>query len=101
VVVLFSAMLHGVNAERVQRLRQILRMDRRTLLRWREWWLETFVQTRFWQAARAFFMPPVCEQTLPWSLAKHYGAEQRNRFMDLLKFLAPLTVPGARDAQVM
>jgi hypothetical protein len=46
-------------------------------------------------------MPPVCEQTLPWSLAQHYGAEQRDRFMDLLKFLAPLTVPGAPDAQVM
>lgn len=36
VVVLLSAMLHGVNAERVRRLRQVLQMDRRTLLRWRE-----------------------------------------------------------------
>lgn len=101
VVVLFSAMLHGVNAGRVQRLRQVLQMDRRTLLRWREWWLETFVQTRFWRAARALLMPPVCERTLPWSLAKHYGAEQRDRFMELMKFLAPVTVPGAPDAQVM
>ncbi len=46
-------------------------------------------------------MPPVCEQSLPNSLAKAYGAEQRNRFMDLLKFLAPMTVPGAWEAQVM
>jgi hypothetical protein len=100
VVVLLSAMLHGVSAQRVQCLRKVLQMDRRTLLRWREWWLETFVQTRFWRAARALFMPPLCEQTLPWSLAKHYGAEQRDRFMELMKFLAPLTVPGAPDAQV-
>lgn len=59
------------------------------------------MRTRFWQAARAFILPPVCEATLPWSLAKHYGAEQRDRFLELLKFLAPLTVPGAREAQVM
>jgi len=101
IVVLVSAMLHGLSGERVGRLRQVLQMDRRTLQRWREWWLETFVQTRFWRAARAFFMPPVCEQTLPWSLAQHYGVEQGDRLVDLLKFLAPLTVPGDRDAQVM
>jgi hypothetical protein len=101
VVVLLSAMLHGVNAERVHRLRQVLQLDRRTLLRWRQWWLETFVRTRFWQGARALFLPPVGERTLPWSLAQHYGAEPRDRFIALLKFLAPLTVPGAQDAQVM
>jgi len=101
IVVLVSAMLHGLSAERVQRLRKALQIDRRTLQRWREWWLETLVQTRFWRAARALFMPPVCEQTLPWSLAQHYGVEKQNRLMDLLKFLAALTVPGARDAQVM
>ena len=101
IVVLVSAMLHGVSAERVQRLRKILQIDRRTLQRWREWWLESFVQTRFWRAARALFMPPLCEQTLPGSLAQHSGVEKQNRLMDLLKCLAPLTVPGARDAQVM
>jgi hypothetical protein len=101
VVVLVSAMLHGLSTQRVQRLRQALKIDRRTLQRWREWWLESFVHTRFWQAARAALMPPVCERTLPWSLAQRYGVEQSERLLALLKFLAPLTVPGTREAQVM
>jgi hypothetical protein len=101
IVVLVSAMLHGLSAERVHRLRDALGMDRRTLQRWRTWWLECFVHTRFWRAARAAFMPPVCEATLPWSLAQRYGVERRDRLLDLLQLLAPLTVPGAWEAQVM
>ena len=38
IVVLVSAMLHGLNPERVQRLRKVLGIDWRTLGRWRQWW---------------------------------------------------------------
>ena len=55
IVVLVSAMLHGLSDKRVQRLREVLPIDRRTLQRWRQWWLETFVRTRFWRAQRAPF----------------------------------------------
>jgi hypothetical protein len=53
VVVLESAMLHGLNPERVQRLREVLGIDRRTLERWRQWWLVLFVESSFWREARA------------------------------------------------
>ena len=39
VVVLVSAMLHGLKPERVELLREALNIDRRTLERWRQWWL--------------------------------------------------------------
>ena len=39
IVVLVGAMLHGLKPERVERLRQELLIDRRTLERWRQWWL--------------------------------------------------------------
>ena len=39
VVVLVSAMIHGLKPERVQCLREALGIDRRTLERWRQWWL--------------------------------------------------------------
>jgi hypothetical protein len=101
VVVLLSAMMHGLSAKRVERLRQILHIDRRTLQRWRQWWLETFVQTRFWSAARARFLPPLCEATLPWSLAEGFEVTRAERLIDLLKFLRPLTAPKTPDFQAM
>lgn len=91
VVVLVSAMRHGLKPERVQALRESLGIDRRTLERWRQWWLETFVQSSFWKTARARFMPLICEKMLPWSLAKAFGVDRRDRLLALLKFLSPIT----------
>lgn len=93
VVVLVSAMRHGLKPERLRVLRESLGIDRRTLERWRQWWLEEFVQSSFWKAARARFMPPLCQKTLPWSLVQAFdlGLERRDRLLDLLKFLSPIT----------
>jgi hypothetical protein len=93
VVVLVSAMVHGLSADRVRRLREWLGIDGRTLGRWRHWWLETFVRSRFWKAARSRFLPPVGERTLPWSLCLRFVTERRDRLLDLLRFLAPLCGP--------
>jgi hypothetical protein len=91
VVVLMSAAHHGITAERMRILREALGIDRRTLERWRQWWLESFVQSRFWKLARSFFMPLVCEQTLPLSLAQAFGVRWPSQLIELLKFLSPLT----------
>jgi hypothetical protein len=94
VVVLVSAMHHGLKPERVEVLREQLGVDRRTLERWREWWLETFVQSSLWKMARAWFMPLLCEKTLPLSLCQAYHAFQpkrRDRLLEVLRFLSPIT----------
>jgi hypothetical protein len=95
VVVLVSAMVHGLKPERVRRIQEKLGIDRRTLERWREWWLRAFVQGVFWKAARARFMPVLCERTLPWSLGVRFGIEGVGGLVGLLGFLAPLT--GSTD----
>ena len=92
VVVLVSAMRHGFTPERMRVLRESLRMDRRTLERWRQWWLADFVQSAFWKEGRARFSPLLCEKTLPLSLCKAFGIQPRDRLLDLLKWLCPLTV---------
>jgi hypothetical protein len=100
VVVLVSAMRHGIKPERVQVLREQLGIDRRTLERWRTWWLETFVQSPFWKEARARFMPLLCEKTLPWSLCQAFRIDRLDRLLDLLRFLRPITtswVPVPQD----
>lgn len=101
VVVLVAAMMHGLTSERVERIRQVIGADRRTLERWRQWWLENFVQSRFWKEARARFMPPLCEGTLPWPLCEHFRVQLRNGLLKLLRFLAPLTVSNSLEERVM
>lgn len=101
IVVLVGAMLHGLKPERVERLRQELLIDRRTLERWRQWWLSIFVGSSFWKEARARFMPLLCERTLPYSLCASFVTERRDRLLDLLKFLAPITTPAAWKELVM
>jgi hypothetical protein len=101
VVVLVGAMVHGLKPERVERLRQELLIDRRTLERWRQWWLSIFVGSSFWKEARARFMPLLCEATLPYSLGASFAIDRRDRLLDLLKFLAPITTPAAWKELVM
>lgn len=44
---------------------------------------------------RARFLPLLCEQTLPLSLCLNFTVERRDRLLDLLKFLSPITTPAA------
>lgn len=91
VVVLVSAAHHGLTPERMRVLREALGIDRRTLERWRQWWLETFVQSSFWKMARARFMPRIDEQSLPLSLGQAFGLDRPGQLLELLKLLSPLS----------
>jgi len=101
VVVLVSAMMHGLKPKRVERLRQELGVDERTLKRWRVWWLENFVQSPFWKGARARFIPRIDEEILPLSLVEAFKAEEREGMVKLLKFLSPISVPGGLEGVAM
>jgi hypothetical protein len=94
VVVLVSAAHHGLTAERMRVLREALAIDRRTLERWRQWWLETFVQSSFWKIARARFMPLIGEKNLPLSLGRAFQLDRPGGLIELLRFLSPLTTPS-------
>jgi hypothetical protein len=96
VAVLLPAMVHGLKPQRVAQIRKALdlQIDRRTLQRWRQWWLGLFVKSAFWKEARARFMPPLCAKTLPLSLCLSFSVdERRDRLLELLKFLSPITTP--------
>jgi hypothetical protein len=91
VVVLISAMHHGLSASRMKSLQESLSLNRRTLERWRAWWLENCVQSSWWKAARARFMPTLEESTLPLTLCQAFELDRRDRLLNLLMFLSPLT----------
>jgi len=90
-VVLIWAMRHGATAPRVARLSQLIGVSRRTVAHWREWWRTMFAQSRFWQAARAAFMPPVDQDRLPASLLERFAGGGAEQLLALLRFLAPIT----------
>jgi hypothetical protein len=95
VVVLVTVMIHGLKPGRVRRIREALQIDSRTVKRWRQWWMESFVRSSFWKAARARFMPPLSERTLPLSLWLSFELEGRDRLLAVLQFLRPITTPSA------
>jgi len=101
VVVLVSALVHGLKPERVARLREALGIERRTLERWHQWWRVTFVESSFGRAARARFLPPLCPRPRPGSLGLSFQVQRRDRRLALLRFLAPLTTPSAWQELVM
>jgi hypothetical protein len=92
VVVLAGALLNGATPWRIRRLQAHLPISRRTLARWRAWWLETYVRTPVWQAERARWMPPVVESELPASLLGRLpGEDAAARMTSCLRLLEPLT----------
>ena len=96
VVVLVSAFRHGVTSRRLEQLVGWLRgrgerLARRTVERWRRWWLETFPATRTWQAGRSQFVPPVNQALLPLSLLERFEGADAARLSAALRFLSPVT----------
>ena len=89
IVVLLTALRHGLSAERVSVLQEQLGVDRRTLERWRRWWREQFAPSRSWRVARARLMPPVDEATLPGSLWERFCGNREDPLLGLLRFLVP------------
>ena len=95
VVVLATAMRHGLTWKRTATLRSLLRVSVRTLQRWRAWWREAFPTTATWRELRARLVPPVAEGSLPGSLVARFGGGRSvERFVALLELLAPLSIPA-------
>jgi hypothetical protein len=91
VVVLMSALRHGLSPARVKALTTSLKVSRQTVANWLKWWRERFSSTSFWKAGRAGFMPSLDEAKLPLSLLEVFGgeiADTRERVKRLLRFLA-------------
>ena len=92
VFVLVSAMIHGITEKRAAALRDLVGVSKRTLERWRRWWLYEFPQSGFWRAARARFASPLEPSSLPASLLQRFGQPGScESAVAALKFLAPLT----------
>jgi len=91
-VILVTALEHGLSPQSRQWLIETLDIWPQTLARWRKWWRETFVASRLWQAQRGHFMPPLNPAALPGAvLGRLAGNDLQQRLCHLLVLLMPLS----------
>jgi hypothetical protein len=96
VVVLVTAMRHGVTDARAAAVRRAVGASRETLARWRQWWTTQFAMTPFWKRARALLHAPVAIAELPASLlARFAGSCELDCVVKLLAFIKPVTTASA------
>ena len=91
VIVLISAVRHGLSPERVKALTTRLKVSRQTVANWLKWWREHFPSTDFWKTRRAYFMPSLEEMRLSLSLLEVFGnqtADTRDGVERLLRWLS-------------
>ena len=100
IVIVLSVMQRGVTDSGIDELRSALGVARRTLQRWRHWWRQIFVSTPLWRYERGNFMPTIDDATLPAGLLERFvSSDAQTRIVQLLRFLIPLSAPGATATQ--
>lgn len=97
-VVLATAMTHGLTGPRLARLREELGLDRRTLERWRAWWREAFPMMPFWKVLCGRFASPLDAKRLPASLVDRFALTDKG-VLDLLKAIMPVTTATCPDGE--
>lgn len=91
VVVLVTAMAHGLTGRRVAALSERIGVSMRTLRRWQRWWREEFASSSLWKVLRGQFMPPISADSLPGTLLERCAGENdQSRLIALLRLLSPL-----------
>jgi len=92
VVVLATAMAHGLTGRRMTRLSEQFGVSVRTLRRWQRWWREAFAADAVWQGLRGLLAVPLSPASLPGSLLAGMTATREvDRLVELLRLLAPLS----------
>ena len=91
-VVLLTALQHGLTDKRRRQLIEQWDIPPQTLARWRRWWREVFPDTGCWREVRSHFLPPVPIGQLPGGLlGRLTGNSLLRRLCQLLWLIAPVT----------
>ena len=92
IVLLASALRAGLSDRRLARLGEYIELPKRTLERWRSWWLQEFAESAFWKQARSRFMPPIVSTGLPATLFERFaGSDLCDQLVAALRFLTPMS----------
>jgi hypothetical protein len=96
IVVLITALHHGLTDQRRRRLIEELDVPLQTLWRWRRWWREQFLQSRCWKELAGQLIPSITPHGLPGSLLERLrGRGLTERVVQLLALISPVTTSSS------
>lgn len=91
-VVLLTALQHGLTDKRRRALIERLDIPPQTLARWRRWWQELFPVSRCWRLEQSHFMPPIRLDQLPGALLGRFtGSTLPQRLRQMLLLICPVS----------
>jgi hypothetical protein len=91
-IVLITALQHGLTDKRRRALIEQLDIPPQTLARWRRWWQEVFLVSRCWRAEQSHFIPPVAVNQLPGALLGRFtGTTLPQRLCQMLLLICPVS----------
>jgi len=92
VVILVTALQHGLSPRRRQRLADQLDLSPKTFYRWCRWWREDFATSATWRRLSRTLLPALEVKALPGALlGRLLGEDLEARVVALLIHLLPLT----------
>jgi len=94
IVVLLTALQHGLTDKRRRAVIERLDVPAQTLARWRHWWQEMFPVSRCWRAEQSHFIPPINPGQLPGALLGRFtGSTLSQRLGQMLLLVCPVSTP--------
>ena len=91
-IVLLTALQHGLTDKRRRALIERLNIPPQTLARWHRWWQEVFPTSRCWRAERSHFIPPVPTDQLPGALLGRFtGTTLPQCLCQMLLLICPVS----------
>lgn len=92
--ILISLLTQRINERRIQQIKRQLgfQVSLTTWKRWRRWWREQFVRTRFWLQAKGLLKPnKSCAANYPRAFLRLFPGRLEEKIQLLLRFLSPMT----------
>lgn len=94
--IFISIMTCGINKRRIALIKKYfgIMVRESTWRRWRKWWCDEFVVTRFWQAAKGQYPPSnkIIRGPFPRVIFNFYRGNIAEKMLLFLRFLSPLTI---------
>ena len=92
VIIVAISFLQGTPSHKsIAQLQRLFDVDRKTVMRWRAYFRDTFPQSPQWQRIRGLYPSSVSNKSLPSDLLNHFISQSKNirdALIDCLRILA-------------
>lgn len=94
--IFISIMICGINKRRITLIKKHfgIVVCESTWRRWRKWWRNEFIVTKFWQSEKGRFAPTaaITQKPFPRAIFNLYMGNIEQKMLLFLRFLKPLTI---------